>query len=355
MWASSVNAAALTTTYVRLDRMKAGQTTSFRLVFKTAGAGATTVAVNFNGADTTTWTGSTGAVNGTQTTATTNCATETGFTALPGTLSASGTGSTVNITGVTALSATTTYCVDLTSASAVTNPTAGEYHPTVTVGSDSTTVGLRVITDDQVVVSAVVSPSFNFVLDSNLTSFTANLDSGAIRSTTGRTVTITTNATTGWITWVKDSNQGLTSSVASKTIATSGTVNGSPTTLSTGVEGYVLDVDLTSDAAGGGTVSLAGEYNGGANAGGTLSSTFQPVASSTGTAGAAGDVLTFVGKAAIAGDTPPAADYTDTWTIIGAGSFQYRNQFDLKRCTLAVHLFCFILLTPASNTTGNQF
>jgi len=148
-----------------------------------------------------------------------------------------------------------------------------------------------------------------------------NLDSGAVRSTTGRTVTITTNATNGWIAWVKDSNQGLISAAAAKTIATSGTVDGSPTTLSTGTEGYVLDVDLTTDAASGGTVSIAGEYNGGANAGGTLSSTFQPGATSTGTAGGSGDVITFVGKAAIAGDTPAANDYTDTWTIIGAGTF----------------------------------
>lgn len=320
-WASSVQAAALTNTYLRLDRMRATQTTSFRVVFRTVGAGATSVAINMNGADTTTWTGTSGAVNATQSTATAACASETGFTALPGSLSASGSGSTVTITGVTALSATTTYCVDLSSATALTNASAGEYHPTITVGSDSTAVAVRTISDDQVVVSAIVSPSFNFVLDSNTTSFTANLDSGAIRSTTGRTVTITTNATNGWITWVKDSNQGLTSAAAAKTIPTAGTVNGAPSTLSAGTEGYVLDTDLTSDAAGGGTVSIAAEYDGGANAGGTLSSTFQPAASSTGTAGGAGDVITFVGKAAIAGDTPAAADYTDTWTIIGAGTF----------------------------------
>ncbi len=320
LWASTVQAAPLTNTYVRLDRMKAAQTTSVRVVFRTVGAGATTVAIDFNGADSTTWTGTSGVVNATQSTATAACATETGFTALPGTLSASGTGSTVNITGVTALSATTTYCVDLSSATAVTNASAGEYHPTVTVGSDSTTVALRTISDDQVVVSAVVAPSFNFVLDANTTSFTANLDSGAIRSTTGRTVTINTNAASGWITWVKDSNQGLTSAAAAKTITTSGTVNGATSTITAGTEGYVLDVNMTTNGAGGGTPTIAAEYDGsGAGDGGTLSATFQPAASSTGTA--AGDVITFVGKATIAGDTPAAADYTDTWTIIGAGTF----------------------------------
>ena len=319
MMASSASAAPLTQSYLRLTRMKTAQATPVRAVFRTASAGATSVAINFNGADATNWTGSTGAVAAAQTTATAACATETGFTALPGTLSAAGAGSTVTITGVTALAATTTYCVDLTSATAVTNPTVGEYHPTLTAGSDSTTVALRVITDDQVVVSAIVAPTFNFVIDANTTSFTGNLDSTLIRSTTGRTVTINTNAANGWITWVKDSNQGLTSAAAAKTITTSGAVDATPSTLTAGTEGYVLDVDLTTDAAAGGTVTIAPEYNGAATGGGTLSATYQPAATSNGTA--AGDVITLVGKATISGATPSAADYTDTWTIIGAGTF----------------------------------
>ena len=318
---STAHAAILTSTYIRLDRMKAAQTTSFRLVFRTVSAGATSVAIDFNGADVTTWTASSGLVNATQTASSVTCATETGFTGLPGSITAAGSSATVTISAVTALSATTTYCVDLTSATAVTTATAGEYHPTITVGSDSTTTSVRTISNDQVVVSAVVPPSFNFVLDGNTTSFTANLDSTAIRSTTGRTITIATNAANGWVAWIKDLNQGLQSAVASKTIATSGTINATPNTLSAGTEGYVLDADLTTDAASGGTVTIAAEYNGGANAGGTLSSSFQPIATSTGTAGGSGDVITLVGKAAIAGDTPAAADYTDTWTIIGAGTF----------------------------------
>lgn len=56
------NAATLTSTYIRLNRLKAGQTTSFRLQFTTVGSGATSVAIDFNGADSTTWTGSSGTV-----------------------------------------------------------------------------------------------------------------------------------------------------------------------------------------------------------------------------------------------------------------------------------------------------
>ncbi|MCW1908477.1 MAG: hypothetical protein KIH63_004010 [Candidatus Saccharibacteria bacterium] len=326
IWAASANAASLSNTYVRLNRMKATTASSVRVVFRVpAGNSATEDSLRIAFPDNFTI-----ATSG-QTSATAACATETGATALPGTLSVTGsnTNGSKNITvgGVTNLSASTTYCVDLTKTDAVTNGAAGQYTLTVTTRDtgpttiDSTSVAVRVITDDQVVVSAVVPSSFNFVLDANTTSFTTDLSSGSVVSTTGRTVTITTNAASGWITWVSDSNQGLTSAAASKTIATTGTVNAAPSTLSAGTEGYVLDVDLTSDAAGGGTVSIDAEYNGGANAGGTLSATAQPAASSTGTAGGAGDVITFVGKAAIAGDTPAASDYTDTWTIIGAGSY----------------------------------
>ena len=60
------SAAGLTNTYLRLNRMSAGTSTSFRLVIKTVGSGATSVAVDLNGADSTTWTGSSGAVNATQ-------------------------------------------------------------------------------------------------------------------------------------------------------------------------------------------------------------------------------------------------------------------------------------------------
>ncbi len=201
----TVSAATLTTSYIRLNRIKAGQTTSVRIQFRTVGAGATTLAVNFNGTDATTWTGSSGVVNTTQTTSTATCASETGDTALPGSLSASGTGSTVTITGVTALAATTTYCVDLTSATAVTNATVGEYHPSITAGSDSTVVALRTISDDQITVTATVPPTFNFVLGGNSDSFSTTLGT-SVTSTAGKTVTITTNAAAGWIAWVKSLN-----------------------------------------------------------------------------------------------------------------------------------------------------
>ena len=317
--------AALTTTYLRLNRLKAGQTTSFRLAFKTTSAGATSVAVDFNGADSTTWTGSSGLVNATQTTNTTTCATETGFTALPGSLSASGSGSTVTITGVTALSATTTYCVDLTSASAVTTAAAGEYHPTVTVGSDSTTIALRTISEDQIVVTASVPPTFNFAFNNTTTDAFGNLDTATVKSTTGKQITLTTNANSGWIVWAKSLNgvtKGSLNSVSAGNYKiTSGSALGSAShTMSIGTEDYGLAATINTDAGGGGTITLDTAYDGSSTKVGVLDSqNFRPIASANGTAN--GDIINVLERATIGGSTPAANDYTDTITFIGAGNF----------------------------------
>ncbi|MEK7594952.1 MAG: hypothetical protein AAB436_04925 [Patescibacteria group bacterium] len=328
---NSASAATLTTSYLRLNRLQAGSTTSVRLQFRTVGAGATSVAVDFNGTDASTWTGSSGTVNATQTTNTATCASETGDTALPGTLSASGSGSTVTVTGVTALSATTTYCVDLTSTTAVTNATAGEYHPTVTVGSDSSTVALRTISNDQIVVTASVPPTFNFLLSGNTDSFTTNLSTSSVVSTTGRTVTITTNAASGWIAWVKGLNASsgaatkgaLRSASASNfTIPTTNAnaLGSASHTLSNNTQDYGLGVTISTDASGGGTVSVDAAYDGTASKAGVLDPTnFRAIASANGTT--TGDVITLTERATIDGAVPAATDYTDTLSVIGAGNF----------------------------------
>ncbi len=321
-----VSAATLTNTYIRLNRMAAGQGTSFRLVFKTVGAGATSVAINFNGADSTTWTGSSGAVNTTQTVSSATCASETGATALPGSITAAGSGSTVTISSVTALAATTAYCVDLTSATAVTDATAGEYHPTVTAGSDSTTVAVRTVSNDQIVVNASVPPTFNFVISgcaSNTDNFTANLSASSVVSTSGCTITVNTNAQNGWIAWAKDSNTGLNSAAASHTIAS--TTPGTNATLSSGTEGYVMGITSITQGSGAGTTTASNAYgNGsggtaGAGQGSGLDSTIRQIISSNGTASSASFVVKE--SSAISALTPAANDYTDTITVIGAGNF----------------------------------
>lgn len=317
-----LEAASLTGSSIRFNRMRASTASTFRLTFTVPAGNAQTeadVRINFPDAYT--------VATSTLTATAVSC----GATALPGTLSVTGsnTASSKNITisGVTNLSATTTYCVDVDRTGTndpVTNPTAGPYTvgvQTRTAGAvviDTASLGARVISDDQIVVSAVVPPSFNFVLDANTTSFTSDLDFGSIVQTTARTVTITTNATSGWVAWARDSNTGLTSAAAGKTI--NSTTPGTAASLASGVEGYVLGVQAT-DAGGGGTVTVVPAYAGtGADSNGSgLDTSFRQIASANGTGN--GDILTLRGKAGINAFTPAGVDYTDTWTIIGAGSF----------------------------------
>lgn len=174
------------------------------------------------------------------------------------------------------------------------------------------------LSDDQVTVSAVVPPTFTFTLGANSTSFTANLSTAAIRSTTGVTGTVTTNAANGWTAYVRSSNGSLSSVTASDTIPTQGSIDGTPETLSNGSEYYQLDVDETADPETNG--SIAAEYNGGASEGGTLS-TADLEAIASGSTATSGYVFTMVGKATIAGTTKAANDYTDTWTVVAAGNF----------------------------------
>lgn len=318
-WQGLAAAASLSNSYLRINRMATSTVTSARLVFKTAGAGATTVSVNMNGADSTTWTGTAGVVNATQTASSASCAADTGATALPGTLAASGSGSTVTITGVTALAAATSYCVDLTSASALTTPnTAGEYHPVVTAGADNITLAVRVVTNDQIVVNAVVPPTFNFVLSGNIDNFSSNLSAGSVVQTSGVTATVNTNAKNGWLAWAKDSNTGLTSTAAAKTIPS--TTPGTSATLTAGTEGFAFGITNVVQGSGTGTTTAATAYNAQAGAHGSgLDATLRQIASSTGTAN--GAVLTLKAASAINSSTPAANDYTDTITVIGAGNF----------------------------------
>jgi hypothetical protein len=314
----------LTNSYIQLNRMSAGTPTSFRIVFRPSSSGATSVAINFNGADATTWTGSSGALGAqaSQTDSVATCPTEATASALPGAHTFTVSGSTLTINSVTALTAGTIYCDDLTFASSVTTPTAGEYHPTITVGSDSDTVAVRTISNDQVVVSGTVAPTFNLALSSNTDNFTSSLAPGSVVSTTGVTATINTNAKTGWVAWAKGLNSGLNSATRTKTIPA--ITPGTAAPLSAGTEGNVYGVTNITQGTGAGLTAAATAYDatatGGVNFNGSgLDTNIRQVAQSTGTAGNA--ALTLKERAAISAVTPAAADYTDTITLIAAGSF----------------------------------
>ena len=331
----TASAATLTNSYIRLNRIKAATTTSVRVVFKAVSSQTANVTIDFNGTDVgvAQWTNATpgGLVNATQTVSTATCVSETGFTALPGSITAAGSGAVVTISSVGATTSGTTYCVDLTSATAVTTPIAGEYHPTITMGTDSITEALRIISNDQIVVTASVPPTFNFVLSGNTDSFTANLSTSSVVSTTGRTVTITTNAATGWSAWVKGLNASSGAATKGALKSTSASNFTIPTTnanalgsashtLTNNTQDYGLGVTITTDAANGGTVSVDAAYDGSSSKAGVIDPTnFRAIASSNGTAN--GDVITLTERATIDGSVPAATDYTDTLTVIGAGNF----------------------------------
>ena len=300
--------------YLRADRMKASTATNVLVVFTPVAAGTEAkVKVTFAAGYT---------VDAAPTVNTDNL--PAGVTALPGTLTAAGAGQVVTISGVTDLTAATSYGVNI--ATGITNTTAGEYENTVATTTsgdtviDTSNVAVRIITDDQIVLTATVPPTFNFTLSGNSDTFTTDLDPASVVSTTGKTATIATNADKGWITWVKSANAALSSATTGETIDTTGTVNAIPDALSAGTNGYVLDVDATTQGAGTGTMTIDAEYNGAdTSSGGTLSTSLQPIASANGTTD--GDVATLLARAAISAVKGAADDYTDTLTVIGAGNF----------------------------------
>lgn len=311
----SVQAANFTNAYMRADRMKASTATNVLVVIKPTTVGTEAkVKVTFD-------TGYT--VNASPTVNTSNL--PSGVTALPGTLTIAGSGQVATVSGVTDLSVGTFYGFNI--ATGITNGTAGQkinIIQTTTSGDaeiDISDVAVRVISDDQIVITAVVPPTFDFTLSSNTDSFTADLSTSSVVSTNGRTVTIATNADKGYIVWAKSANAALSSATTGETITTSGSIDAAPTTLSTGSNGYVLDVNATTDSGTGtGTLTIDPEYNGTTtSAGGTLSTSLQPIASADGTTD--GDVLTLIARATISAVKGAAEDYTDTLTVVGAGNF----------------------------------
>ena len=326
----AAGAAGFQQAYLRLDRMKINTATGGTVcVTPATTATEAKVILTFP----TTYTLNTTATNWTVTT--TNL--PTGATAWPGITTASAIDNAAKTAtfGSGDLTVGTQYCFNFTGTSTLTTSATSATNQQANIktqdaGStqiDYTNIALSNIADDQIQVTAVVPPSFSFVLSGNSDPFTLNLDPAAIVSTTGKTVTIATNAKGGWIAWAKDSQQGLRSAAANYTIPTATVVNGSLKQITVGTEGYLLSTALTTDAAGGCTVAIDAAYNGTLTpptaTGGAFSANFQSIASCTGVSPAfsAGDVITLTERATIASSTPAASDYADVVTVVGAGNF----------------------------------
>jgi len=313
-------AAGLQQTYVRFDRLLANTQTTGLVCAKTAVADVTeaNVVVTFP-------TGFTLGLAATFTVDTNNL--PSGATAWPGILTAT------DVTGQAAtfpssnLTANTEYCFNWINSAAVKTSVAAGNDKTGTVasGGNSSTFATSIISSptDQIVVTAAVPATFTFSLSGNTDTFASNLSTTAQLSN-GVTANIATNAASGWIAWVKSANAALNSVSTGATIATIGTVNNTVDTLTAANYGYLLDVTFTDSGTGTGTVTQAAnygqEYDGNSsNSGGTLSTSFQPIAASSGTTD--GDTVTLKSLARIASIQSAAADYTDTLTVVAAGRF----------------------------------
>jgi hypothetical protein len=259
------------------------------------------------------YTVTTGSLTYASTYTTAACTAITGATSiLPGTPAASGSGQVITFSGIGSIAASHSYCGVLTG-TVVTNPAAGVYVGSITAGTDAAAqIAWDVITSDQVAVSATVPASFTLVISSSTDPFTANLLSTGVGATTGITATMTTNGT-GWYLYGYDANTGLHSTDTGHTIAS--TTPGTTATLTAGTEGYVTAINSTS------TVTAAYANSGFATTGKGSGLNTTAVQLVTGAGPTAAATAVFREYAAISGVTPAASDYTDTITLLGAGTF----------------------------------
>lgn len=315
----TANAAQLTQSFVRFDRLTISTATTGTVCAKPATVNTeASVQVVFP-------TGYTLGAAGTFTVDTTNLAWPTGGTIWPGI----GTASNVTAQTVTFpsgdLTVGTLYCFNWANSAAVqvkssaTSSNVGSIttRTSVPVTIDTAEYSTVSVANDQIAVTASVPQTFSFALSGNTDALGA-LSTGAVTtSPTPRTITVNTNAASGWMVWARDASTGLNSPTAISTIAS--TTPGSNSTLVAGTEGYNFGV-TTSQTGGSGTITTTAPFVGtGAGQGGGLDTSLRTLTSSNGTANNA--ILTLKNNVAISTLTTAATDYADTITVVGAGLF----------------------------------
>lgn len=184
------------------------------------------------------------------------------------------------------------------------------YATAITTGSNS----------EQIQITATVSASFSFALSGGATGQALPL--GVLSSSTPVTTpyrvtaTISTNATNGFLSWVKSTNAGLNSIATGQTIAYPGSYDGTPSDL-----GSVTGVGVFA-VTGTNAPTIAPEYNtgdGGNSVGFVDQASFDALASKTGFQ--SGTTFTIGARAKPAASIPAGTDYTDTLTVVASGSF----------------------------------
>lgn len=322
--------AAVTVSFVRFDRLATGAAISGTACLETGTTGTESNPVIVFPSD---WTISQTASN--WTVSTTNLPVKpsdgSAATAWPNITTASavnGLSVTFGLSGSGDLSTSTFYCFNFAGASSTVGSAGNDKTGQLkTMGGspyvDSVDWATSVVSSgaDQISVTASVSASMTFSLSANAVAL-GTLSSGSTAAGSPTiTQTVSTNARNGWVSWVKSGTNGgsgngaLHSTVANADIVSPGSHDGTPETLSTS-GGYVLDVNT-----GSGTPTVAAEYDGsGADDGGHIDqSQFRQTARAA--APASSNTVTLVVKARSAATTPAGNDYTDTLTVVAAGSF----------------------------------
>jgi hypothetical protein len=194
----------------------------------------------------------------------------------------------------------------------LTNPSSAATYVISIAGTfgDTGKIAVAIIADDQVLMSASIDPSITFSVSANASEF-GSLSTGSITTSTPNiTLTIATNAGSGYSITVKDLGSGAAGGLYNT--AQSALIASASATLSAGTEGYGIQGASA-------TATIAAPYNGSSNTVGALQITPQTLATYT-TNTTANHTVTVTHKAAVSGSTK-AGYYYDTITYIGTANF----------------------------------
>jgi len=179
---------------------------------------------------------------------------------------------------------------------------------------DTGKIAIVILTDDQFAVTASVDPTLTFTVSDTLTAFGTLSSTSVTTSSPNITLTVSTNAQSGYTITVKDAgngtNPGLYNSTAAFIIGSADYSYGNSANLAS-VAGYGIQGSSA-------TATVASPYNvSGDNVGG-----YELVAQNLATYSGLADnhTITITSKAKITGSTPAGA-YTDTVTVIATGNF----------------------------------
>lgn len=179
---------------------------------------------------------------------------------------------------------------------------------------DTGALAIVLVTDAQVAVSASIAPTISFVISTNTVALGA-LTTGAIANPAGITLTIGTNAASGYVVTIASEGNGTVAGLYS--LAAASNIASATATLTAGTAGYGVSAAIT---AGGAEPTIASPYAGlPANGVGALLHAGQTLVSAAAPT-SVNHVITVNTKAAISGSTR-AGNYVDTHTYLATATY----------------------------------